>query len=148
MFMKKPTYIILGLIILLLVLIVDTLNQPICSLLIAIFGGFSAGYLACREKPQPDYAHAGLQGLKIGLLIGFFSLTGHLLSSLLSELLQNQSPDIASNLGIQADFFGMFGSSFCSGLLELIIFSGTGAIGGIFYTRSRKTDRTHRSNKK
>ncbi len=145
--MKKPNYIILGLIVMLLVLTVDTLNQSICSLLIAIFGGFSAGYLACREKPQPDYAHAGFQGLKVGLVIGFFSLTGHLLSSLLSELLQKQTPDLAANLGIQADFFGMFGASFCSGLLEIFVFSGTGAIGGIFYTRSRKTDRSRRSNK-
>ncbi len=147
--MKKSSYSILGLIILTLVLLIDTLNQPVCSLLIALLGGFSAGYLACREKPQPDYGKAALQGVKISLLMGAFSLAGHLLSSLLSEVLQTQTPNFATNLGIQADFFGMFGASFCSGVLELIVFAGMGALGGIFYTRSRRTDRSaKRPNKK
>ncbi len=146
--MKKINYYILGVVVLILTLTVDTLNQVICSLLTAIFAGLASGYLACRVKPQPDYGHAALQGLKIGLLVGLFSLGGHLLSGFISEALQKQKPNFAADLGIQTNLFGLVGSSFCSGIFELIIYLGAGALGGIFYTRSRKTDPYQRPNKK
>lgn len=119
-----------------------TLISPMCTPCLAVFMGIFAGYLAgIQEKPR-DEGKAAKIGAGAGAIGGVGALLGQFIGSAINakmvgpegamELL-NQF-NIPINTDITVPYWaGVVTSSFCFGILNVLLMAGLGALGGYLW---------------